>query len=94
MYFCAHSVIKVEEIGPGAHGYNVFVKVVSVQTTQSPSFEGERVVSKVVVGDSTGLANAVFINAPAGLLQEGQVIAIRNGRSNVVKEQITLGLDQ
>lgn len=49
---------------------------------------------KVTLGDSTGLANAVFINVPADLIKEGNVVAIRNGRSNVVKEQIELRIDK
>jgi hypothetical protein len=37
-----------------------------------------------LVGDKTSLARAVFINS-ADIIKEGAVIAIRNGRSQVVK---------
>lgn len=86
MYFAPHSVIKVEEIRPGEHGYNVLVRIVKVEITKAPSAEGkERTVAHCVVGDSTSLANATFVDQPVDVVKEGQVVAIRNGRANVVK---------
>lgn len=71
---------------PGAHGYNVFVKIVSIEIKKVPSAEGkEKTLAHCVVGDSTSLANAVFVDQPADLVKEGQVVAIRNGRANVVR---------
>ena len=82
--FYLYLVIKVIDIKPGNHGFNVYVKVVKVEITKVPAAEGkERTIVKAVVGDSTSLANATFTDPPADHLKEGQVLAIRNGRSNV-----------
>jgi hypothetical protein len=74
------SVITVDQIGPGEHGYNVYVKV--LKTENSKVGVADRNVIYCTVGDHTAQARA-----------SGNVIAIRNGRSQVVKEQIELRID-
>lgn len=81
----------MKDIQPGGHGFNVFVKVLKADSNKLPS--GRNVVT-CQVGDGTALAQASFVDPPADLLKPGAVIAIRNGRSQVIKEQIELRIDQ
>jgi ssDNA-binding replication factor A large subunit len=69
----------------------VYVKV--LKTENSKVGVADRNVIYCTVGDQTGQARASFLEPPADLLKVGNVIAIRNGRSQVVKEQIELRID-
>jgi ssDNA-binding replication factor A large subunit len=45
------------------------------------------------VGDETGSAEFRFVGDWIDKLSEGRVIAIRNGRANVIKEYLRLEID-
>lgn len=86
-----NAVIKVNEIEPGEHGYNVYVKVLKCENGKD-TLAGKKVIY-CTVGDDTAQARASFVEPPADLLKEGNVIAIRNGLSQVIREQIELRID-
>lgn len=65
-----------------------------VLTVDNSKLGSGRSVVTCQVGDGTALAQASFVDPPADLLKPGAVIAIRNGRAQVVKEQIELRIDQ
>ena len=50
-------------------------------------------IAKCVVADETGSANALFRGDDVKLLKQGNVIAIRNGLINYVKNHISLEID-
>ena len=83
--------IKVQKLENGYDGYNVKVKVVSVERTTSKT--GDLEIARAVVGDETGVANAFFKGDNAKLIDKGQVIAIRNGRIKLIKNHISLQVD-
>lgn len=82
---------KVADLVHGRSGFNVYVKVVSAETTQSK--EGNHTFVKAVVADETGAANAFFKGDSAKLINKGAVIAIRNGRIRFIKNHISLEID-
>lgn len=82
--------IKVKDLENGRNGYNVYVKVVSVENTQTQS---NVPIARAVVADETGCANAFFKGETAALIQEGKIVAIRNGTINFIKSKISLEID-
>ncbi len=82
--------IKVKDLEHSRSGYNVYVKVVSVENTQTQS---NVPIARAVVADETGSANAFFKGDSAALIQVGKVIAIRNGTLNFIKNKISLEID-
>jgi ssDNA-binding replication factor A large subunit len=84
---------KVKDIERGSSGYNVKVRVVKAEkevnviTLQN----GKKLtLVKAVVGDETGVADALFKLENHEIVSEGKVIAIRNGRRQIVKGHIML----
>ena len=52
-------VIKVEELKPGVHGYNIFVKVLKVENESIDRANGEKLdIATCVVGDETACVRA------------------------------------
>ncbi len=82
--------IKVKDLEHSRSGYNVYVKVVSAENTQTQS---NIPIARAVVADETGSANAFFKGDSAALIQVGKVIAIRNGTLNFIKNKISLEID-
>ena len=82
--------VKVSDLSNARSGYNVYVKVVSVDKSQTQSNVN---IVRAVVADETGCANAFFKGENAALIQEGKVIAIRNGTIKLIKSHISLEID-
>lgn len=82
--------IKVKDLEYSRSGYNVYVKVVSVENSQTQS---NVPFVRAVVADETGAANAFFKGDSAALIQVGKVIAIRNGTLNFIKNKLSLEID-
>ncbi len=82
--------IKVKDLENARSGYNVYVKVVSVEKSQTQT---NVPIVRAVVGDETGSASAFFKGDNAGLIEEGKIIAIRNGTINFIKNKISLEVD-
>ena len=82
--------VKVSDLSNARSGYNVYVKVVSVDKSQTQSNVN---IVRAVVADETGCANAFFKGETAALIQEGKVIAIRNGTIKLIKSHISLEID-
>merc|ERR1711976_544932 len=76
---------NINEIKAGRHCYNVYCQVVKLNCSEITKFNGEVIrIADGVVGDDTGVDN----------FKEEMVIAIRNGRSEVVDEHIRLEVDK
>merc|ERR1711862_110139 len=89
-YFC-----KINDIKPGRHCYNVYCRVVKVNSSEITKFNGEVIrIADGVIGDDSGVANFRFVGENADRVKEGQTISIRNGRSEVVDEHIRLEVDK
>ena len=85
----------IETIKPGEHCYNVYCKVVKATHSTVPRHNGELLkICEGVVADASSSANFRFEGETADSIKEGQVIAIRNGRSEVVQEHIRLEVDK
>ena len=82
--------VKVSDLSNARSGYNVYVKIVSVDKSQTQSNVD---IVRAVVADETGSANAFFKGENAALIQEGHVLAIRNGTINLIKSHISLEVD-
>lgn len=83
--------VKVNSLVDARNGYNVYVKVISVEETKSN--DGQSTFVRAVVADETGSANAFFKGESAKLIKQGAVIAIRNGRIRIIKDHISLEID-
>ena len=82
--------VQVKDLQNARSGYNVYVKVVSVEPSQTQS---NIPIIRAVVADETGCANAFFKGENAALVKEGKVLAIRNGTINLIKGHISLEVD-
>ena len=69
-------------------GYNVYVKVVSVDKSNSQN--GNYEIAKAIVADDSGCADAFFKEEDAKLIKKDEVLAIRNGRVRLIKGHICL----
>ena len=77
-------VVKLEDIKPGKHGYNVYVKVLKASHEQAKRADGSTLeICEAQVGDETATINVRIIGEYAPLLIQDKIIAIRNGRSEV-----------
>ena len=86
---------KMKDIEPGRHCYNIYCKIISAETTENTNVNGEKYITvEGKVGDETGVANYLLRGDHAKNIKEGQVVALRNGRSNVVSDYIRLELDR
>lgn len=88
--------IKVKDIEKGTSGFNVKVRVVKAEkelnviTLQN----GKKLtLVKATVGDETAVADALFKLENHEIISENKVIAIRNGRRQIVKGHICLEID-
>ena len=89
------SFIKISEILPGAHCYHVYGKVVKATHSELKRISGDLVkIVDGVIADESGSANFHFEGPNADLITQGIVVAVRNGRSEVVEEHIRLELDK
>ena len=87
--------IKINEIKPAVHCYNVYCTVISAKHSENTNFNGKTMkIVEGVVADETSCANYKFIGNHTEQMKVGKVIAIRNGKSSVVDEHILLELDQ
>ena len=87
--------IKVNEISAGKHCYNVYCKIIKMTETENTNNNGETYTTvEGQVGDETGMANFLLRGEHAKGLVEGQTVALRNARSNVVQDYIRLELDR
>ncbi len=87
--------VKVKDILPGKHCYNVMVKVTKLETSERVNGQGEKVpVVEGTVADETSAANFKFVGDHTKNIKLNAIIAIRNGRSSVVSEHIVLELDK
>ena len=87
--------IKVGDIKPGHHCYNVYVKIVEAAQSELTKADGEKLaVSEGIAGDETAVARFKIIGEAATLLKKGRTVAIRNGISNVVGGNIRLEINK
>ena len=87
--------IKISEIKPVVHCYHVYGKIVSVVHSETMGHNGKMIKSaEGVIADETSAANFKFTGHHVALIQPGKVVAIRNGKSNIINEHILLELDQ
>ncbi len=87
--------VKMSEIKPGKHCYNVYVKVLSAQETVLTGTNNQNMVAiEGVVGDESGSANFRIVTQPNHHLKKGNVVALRNGKSVIVDEHIVLQMDR
>ena len=87
--------IKLSEIKPIVHCYHVYGEVVSATHSDVVGHNGKAVKTvEGIIADETGAANFRFTGHHAAQIEAGKVIAIRNGKSNIVNEHILLELDQ
>jgi hypothetical protein len=84
----------IDSIRPGIHCYNVYCRVLKATHTTMTRLSGDVVkVCEGVVADHTACVDFHFEGPQTELLQTGATVAIRNGRSEVVKEHIRLEID-
>ena len=83
--------VKVNSLVDARHGYNVYVKVVSLE--ESKSNDGLTTFVRAVVADETAAVSAFFKGETTKLIKKGAVIAIRNGKVRIIKNHISLEID-
>lgn len=76
----------------GKSGYNVYVKVVSIEKSETQGNTPTTII-RAVIADETASANAFFKGETAELITEGAVLAIRNGTIKFIKNKISLEID-
>ena len=87
--------IKIKDIEPAKHCYHVYGKIVSSNHSEIVTNNGKVVkIVEGVIGDETGSANFKFSGNHATQIQTGKIVALRNGKSNIIDERIILELDQ
>ena len=85
--------IKIKAIQPAKHCYHVYCKILSAVPSELKSKNGKVIpVVEGVVADETGAANYRLTGSHAANIKEGKIIALRNGKSSIVAEQILLEL--
>merc|ERR1712170_180774 len=86
---------KIVDIKAGRHCYNVYCKVIELNSSEITKFNGEVIrIADGVVGDDTAVANFRLVGDNVDKVKVDQVISIRNGRSEVVDEHIRLEVDK
>ena len=87
--------IKIAEIVPGRHCYHVYGKILEVKTSNITRLSGDVIkIAEGKIADDSGCANFRFEGKNVDLLKQGGVVAVRNGRSEVVDEHIRLEVDK
>eukprot|EP00825_Cyclidium_porcatum_P038577 TRINITY_DN4506_c0_g1_i1.p2 TRINITY_DN4506_c0_g1~~TRINITY_DN4506_c0_g1_i1.p2 ORF type:complete len:290 (-),score=72.76 TRINITY_DN4506_c0_g1_i1:189-1058(-) len=82
--------ITLDEIEPGKHGYNVYVKILEIEVEEIQKNK----VYKGVCGDKTAKIKFIFPGKYDQIIKPNVVIAIRNGLSCVEKEKHVLKVDK
>ena len=86
---------KISDIKPGKHCYHVYGKVLKATFAETTRMSGDKVrIADGIIGDETGTAAFHFEGPAVDQIAVGTVIAIRNGRSDVVEEHISLQVDK
>merc|ERR1711862_127545 len=81
--------IKIKQIKPGKHCYNVYVTIRKIENNEVTRYDGTCLkMAEGLLADDTGCANFRFVGDWVNTLQEGKTYAIRNGRSEVVQEHL------
>jgi hypothetical protein len=87
--------VKVKDLKPGQHGYNVYLKVAEVNFEKAKRADGSTLeIADALCGDDTGVVRVRAIGENAPKFKEGRFISIRNGRSEVFKERMRLEVDR
>jgi len=83
--------IKVKDLETHRSGYNVYCKVVSSEPKLIETHDGQKIpMVDCVLADETASSKAFFKGEHANLIQNGNVIAIRNGVKRFIKDHISL----
>ena len=87
--------VKIKDMFPVKHCYHVYGKVIKSTTSETTRISGDKVqVVDGVIGDETGVVNFHFEGPNCQLVPVGAVVAIRNGRAEVVDEHLRLEVDK
>ena len=87
--------IKIKDILPMKHCYNVYGKVLSCKIVEKTRFGSEKAKAiEGVIADESSSANFCIPEEQGQAIKEGQVIAIRNGKANLINEHILLEIDR
>ena len=86
---------KIADIKPASHCYHIYAKILSANKSENTTNNG-RVIQIVegVLADETSSANYRFSGNHTANIDVGKIVAVRNGKSNVVDDHILLELDQ
>ena len=77
-------VVKLDQVSPGISGFNAYVKVKEVTASTVTRADGTTAaLAEGTVGDDTGLIRFRVIGDSAKVIKVGQVVAWRNGVSEV-----------
>ena len=86
---------KIKDINAGHHCYHVYGKIVKATPSETTRASGDKVnIVEGVIADETGCASFHFEGTNIDQIIQGAVVAIRNGRSEVVNEHIRLEVDK
>ena len=87
--------IKVSDLQPGKHCYNIYCKVTEVTHSEKTLQRGDKLkIAEGIVGDETAVVRFRLIGDNCDNLQKGNVVAFRNGKSMVIDEHILLQMDR
>lgn len=87
--------IKVADLQPGKHCYNIYCKVLEVSVIEKTLQRGDILkIAEGMVGDETAVVRFKLIGNHVDNLKEGSVVAFRNGKSMVIDEHILLQMDR
>jgi len=87
---------KVKDLKPGVHGFNVYLKIVSLEEVQDLKRADGTSIPQIVAlgGDETGVVRIRLLGENSKLLEKGKIVAVRNGRSEVFREKMRLEVDK
>ena len=87
--------IKLDQIQPNKHCYNVYGVITSLKIEESQSQKGETVKTAVgTISDETGSLDFKLRDEHIKNLKEGLTVAFRNGKSILEEECIHLEMDK
>jgi len=88
---------KVEELRPGTHGHNLYVKVVEAKVVMDRA-KGPRgaplKLAECIVGDETGSIVFTAKNEQVDLAQPGKYLTLRNAKIDMYRGSMRLAVDQ
>ena len=86
---------SISQLLPMQHCYNIYGKIVELKVEKKENVRGDEIVIATgVLADSSGKVNFRLKNEHTKLLKKDAVIALRNGRANLVDEYLLLELDK